>query len=103
MLTWITYIEPREAQKFLGLIPSFLDEADPRPAAQQISANYIGGWDTMHGFEMDGEMRLCYPADPPLEPIATTKIRNELITVYPYGWVAVCQIEDGTFEVARCD
>jgi len=103
MLTWLTYIDPQKAIEALGLIPSFLDENDSRSASQQIAKNYIGGWLPMAGFNLGEGMRLLYPDDPPLDPIATVRLRDELITVYPYGWVAICQCNDGSFEVSRCD
>jgi hypothetical protein len=103
MLTWLTYVDPEEALSALGIIPSFLDEDDQRLSAEQINDRYVGGWSPVSGFTIDKEFRLCYPGDPPLNPVATTRLRSELITIYPYGWVVIGKIEDGTFEVSRCD
>ena len=56
----------------LGFLPSFLSEADPRPAAEQIHANYThgGGWNPrLHGQSFDPvTLALTYPGDPPLYP-----------------------------------
>jgi len=85
----------------LGFLPEFLDEEDPRLASAQFNANYIGGWNPFPGFTMEGDT-LQYPGDPPLVPIAYTKLRDETIIFYPYAFVAIKQ-PDGTFEVSRMD
>lgn len=85
----------------LGFLPEFLDEEDPRSASAQFNANYIGGWNPFPGFTMEGGT-LQYPDDPPLVPIAYTKLRDETIIFYPYAFVAIKQ-PDGTFEVSRMD
>ena len=85
------------SEDLLGLIPSFLDEQDERPARTQIA-----GWSPFEGFRLGESMDLLYEGDPPLSPAAWARLHNELIVVYPYGWVAIIQPDD-TFEVARCD
>jgi len=88
----------------LGLIPGFIDQDDPRSAAEQFDANYQhgGGWHPIKGFTVKGFV-LTYPGDPPYEPIAMWPLRDEMIVVYRYGIVAVFNIKDGSFEVARLD
>jgi hypothetical protein len=88
----------------VGLIPSFLDAADSRPAAEQFDAHYQhgGGWRPVPGFELQGGRILHYPGDPPLHPLAMIVLPGELVLIYPYGFVAVIQ-PGGAFEVARMD
>jgi hypothetical protein len=90
---------------FLGFIPQFLSPADPRPAAEQLDANYQhgGGWRPMTGWTFDPlTNRLSYPGDPPLTPAAVGYLRDEVILVYPHAWVLILQ-KDGSFEVSRMD
>ena len=84
-----------------GYIPSFLSEDDPRSAAEQIAAEYVGGWSKFDGFKMIDES-LKYPGDPALQPLAEGWLRDEHILVYESAWVAIVQ-KDGSFEVARLD
>ena len=96
-------IEPED----LGLIPSFLDDDDPRPAKEQFNERYAhgGGWRSMKGFDNksdDGLMVLQYPGDADLYPIAFWAFRDELVVVYPYGMVAIFQ-PGGEYEVSRMD
>jgi hypothetical protein len=86
----------------LGLIPSFLDEDDPRSAKEQFDANYIGGWLALPGVEALADGTLCYPGDPPLEVWAITNLRDEVIRVFDCSFVSITQ-PDGSFEVARLD
>ena len=45
---------------------------------------------------------LQYPEDPPLAPLAETKLRDEIIRVYHSSYVAIIQ-PDGSFLVCRMD
>jgi hypothetical protein len=96
-------LHPEASPEHLGFIPSFLNEDDPRPAREQIDANYRhgGGWSPFVGFAMTRDV-LCYPGDPPMSALAETKLREETIRVYDYSWVAIVQ-PDGTWEVACLD
>lgn len=102
-LIW-QFLHPDMSTEHLGLIPYFLDDADPRTAAEQIHANYeFGGWQPFDGWlymKDDGTLR--YPGDPVLRPLAKTKLRNEELFFYNHGWVGIRQ-PDGRFEVARLD
>jgi len=81
MTIQINIIHPRAHLSDLGLLPSFLNENDPRPAAEQFNDRYMfGGWHPMAGFKMN----------------------DELILVYPGDWVAIVQ-PDKSFEVCRMD
>lgn len=97
-------LHPR-ADDFLGFIPLFLDEGDPRPAAEQFNEAYAhgGGWNSFTGFKMDPvTYGIKYPGDPVIMPVAQASFRDELILVYPYAWVAIVQPDD-TYEIARMD
>jgi len=86
----------------LGFLPEMIDQDDPRPAKEQFDANYqYGGWQPIEKFTAKGFV-LNYPGDPPFEPIAMWPLREEMIVVYRYGFVAVFQ-KDGSFECARLD
>jgi hypothetical protein len=95
-------IDPRCQPDHIGLIPSFLDIDDPRPAREQFDEKYIGGWRPQPGFKLKDRYSLCYPGDPPLKPLAALPFRDELILIYLYGYVAIFQ-PDQSFEASRMD
>ena len=104
MLTWFT----KGKDVDLGLLPSMIDPADKRSAAEQFDANYQhgGGWRPQEGWVRIGDSGvIAYKDsdDPPLAPIAAAKMRGEIILVYPYSYVAIIQQSDGSFEVCRMD
>jgi len=89
----------------LGSIPSFLDEANPRPAREQLDSNYrhAGGWCSFPGFEMLPDGNLRYPGDPPVQLLADTVLHGtETIRFYQHSWVAIVQ-SDGSYEISRMD
>lgn len=89
----------------LGLLPFFIDPQDPRPAREQLDANYQhgGGWQPIEGFtRKKGTGDLCFPGDPPLSMIAFMRLRDERVEFYPHAFVAIVQ-KNGSFEVARMD
>jgi hypothetical protein len=87
----------------LGLLPEFLDAGDPRPARDQIDANYRrGGWRPIAGLTMQDDGSLVYPGDPPIQPLYETYLRREIVRLYEASIVAIIQ-PDGTFEVSRID
>lgn len=102
----VLILNPRYSDpNYFGLIPSFLDLDDPRPAKEQFAERYVyGGWRPQDGFIADpnGLPTLHYPGDPPLEPIAVMTFREELIFVYLHGYVSIFQ-KDGSFEACRMD
>lgn len=86
-----------------GLIPTFLDNHDPRPAAEQFNSRYIAGWNPFDGFKFDPVKRtLKYPSDPLLEVISEIRFRNERIMLFPSDWVVIVQ-PDGSWQVSRMD
>lgn len=98
-LCWVSTVEP----EVLGLVPSFFDALDERPAIEQVMEKYIGGWDHFKGFKLDeASGKLLYPGDPPMSVLASTVMHDEQIRLYESGWTMILQ-KDGTFEVARLD
>jgi len=100
----VLIVHPGVTPEHLGLIPYFLNENDPRPAREQFDANYShgGGWRPQNGFKMLDSGDLKYPGDPAMPVWAETRLRDEVIHFYQYGYVAICQ-GDGSFEVCRMD
>ena len=91
----------------LGILPQFISNSDPRSAIEQIHENYAhgGGWYDFKGFSLDftkplHELTLEYPEDPPMEILAFTTLRNEIVALFPRSWVAVIQ-RDGSFKIVR--
>ena len=103
----VLLVDPRCTLDHVGFIPTFLDEDDPRPAAEQFNERYMavgGGWRPQKGFTVrDGRPTLYYPGDPPPEPLAVMTLHGaETIFIYRYGYVAIFQ-DDGSFEACRMD
>jgi hypothetical protein len=88
----------------LGFIPAMLSAIDPRPAKEQINANYAhgGGWRSFAGFVMLPNGNMQYPEDEPTVLLAETALRNETIRFYDGAWLAIIQ-PSGEFEVCRID
>jgi hypothetical protein len=104
-MTTVYALHPLLQPGHVGELPYFIDENDPRPAREQLDANYAhgGGWQPMPGFRLSlTRYVLRYPGDPPLEPLAVMRLRAEWIFIYQHSIVAIVQ-QDGSFEVARMD
>jgi hypothetical protein len=104
-MTQVLFLHPRATMDHIGLIPSFLVEADPRPAREQFDERYSfgGGWHPMANFKLDPKtFALKYPGDPAFKPIARIPFRKEQIYIYEHAFVCIVQ-EDGSFEAARMD
>lgn len=103
MMIW-ELLHPNLTHDDLGLLPLMLIESDPRSAREQFDERYRhgGGWDPFVGFTLSGLGELEYPGDPPLRPLARTRLREEEIIVYQHEWVAIIK-PDRTFEVCRMD
>jgi hypothetical protein len=88
----------------LGIIPTFLDLNDPRPAREQFDERYISGWrPSKSEWQFDREtLTLQYPEDPPLSPLAYTLLRDELIVFYPHEFVMIAS-PGRPIEVMRMD
>jgi hypothetical protein len=88
----------------IGPILFWLDEEDPRPAAEQLDENYQhgGGWSPFKGFKLLKNGDIQYPGDEPLAPICAAGFRRELLLFYPFAWVMIMQ-KNGTFEICRMD
>lgn len=98
-----TYLHPR-ADDLIGIIPEFLSESDPRPAAEQFNERYAhgGGWNPMSGWGRLADDSLLYPPDELYHPVAKATLRDETIFIYENAWVAIVQ-PNGSFEVSRMD
>jgi len=96
-------LDPRLRHYDLGFIPAFLSLDDPRSSRDQIGQAYVSGWSHMPGFILDHtSMRLKYPGDPAMSPLARVNIRDEWVYIYPSAWVLILS-PNGDFEVARID
>lgn len=99
-------LHPNATIDHLGFLPSFLDEDEPLPAAEQIDSNFQhgGGWKPFDGFIFNpDDNSLKYPGDPPLRPCAETRLRGEHILLYhPGSWIVIVQ-PDGSWEAAKVD
>ena len=96
-------LHPATTVDMLGILPSFLDVDDPRPAAQQFNTNYVSGWGPFKGHTFDARtMTLKYPEDPPIHALAETQLRDERIILFECSWVMILQ-KDGSHEISRMD
>jgi hypothetical protein len=98
-MIWVTL----DSSVDLGFLPDIITDEDPRPVKDQVNDKYDygGGWRPLPGFNWNGRM-LTYPGDPPMEPIAVARLRDELLFFYPGDWLLVAQ-KDGSFECSRMD
>jgi hypothetical protein len=82
-----------------------LSEVNLQSAKVQLDRGYkrFGGWKPMPGFILGEGFELIYFGDPPLFPLAVTKLHNDLIYVYPHDWVMIYSLSGKTFEVSRMD
>lgn len=98
------FLHPKATAEHLGLIPAFLNHANPEPAAKQIDRYYAhgGGWKPVPGFTLNADGTLQFPGDPPLKAIAETQLGDETVRLYQLAFVAIIQ-KDGSLEVARVD
>lgn len=100
-------LHPKMDIEYLGLLPEFFSETDPRSAAEQLNANYAHGG----GFRPSPEGKwaldretlvLTYPGDPPFQPLAKAYLHDELLVFYQSAFLAIIQ-PDGSFKVTRVD
>jgi len=89
----------------LGFLPMILRDDDPRPVNEQMDDRYAhgGGWRPQGGFKFDFETgALKYPGDPPMYPVAMTRLHDDMIIIYPYAYMLV-RHKDGSWQVMRAD
>lgn len=105
LVKW-NFLHPQMTMAHLGHLPLWLDTDNPKSAREQLGEGYIvgGGWRPFSGHILGfgDDYKLYYPGDPPMEPLAIAKLRDELIVFYQSSWVAVIQA-DRSFEVCRMD
>lgn len=90
----------------VGMIPTFLNILDRRPAVDQINEGYAhgGGWRPLSGYKMDFKnFSLTFAGDTRKSPIAIIPLNDELVLVYEYGYVAIIDAITKTVAVARLD
>lgn len=89
----------------VGYLPQIITSVDTRSAIEQIKANYVGGWNPFEGFTLvknkNGSYQLEYPGDPPMKELSRTQLRDEVIVLFQYDWVAIIHGTD--YRVARID
>lgn len=101
----IKLLHPRATIEHLGLIPGWLNEANPKHAREQLNDGYVfGGWQSFGEgkIKLNPDNSFSYPGDPPQMPFAEIEFRDERIYMYPGSWVLVKQ-PDGSFEICRMD
>lgn len=94
----------------LGFIPEFFHTDDDRPAAEQLNESYAhgGGVNPFEGFTLKLDRKnlantsIKYPGDPKFLPLGWAKLRDEVILVFEYDWVAIVQPDD-SYVITRCD
>jgi hypothetical protein len=101
MLMFEKDVEPED----WGIIITMIDPDDLRPAKVQLDEGYQhgGGWRHQDGFKYDSKTGwMTYPGDPPFKPRSAIRLREELVVLYPFGYIAIVQ-PDGSFEISRMD
>ena len=91
----------------VGYIPQMLSEDNPASAQEQLHKGYLhgGGWNDFNGFTLvnkDGRYGLQYPGDPVMKERSRTRLRDEVVVLFDYSWIAVIQ-PNGDYRVARFD
>lgn len=101
--SWFT-LHPDVTAEHLGSVPSFLDLDDPRPAKEQFKESYIGGWNSRgHKWVLLPDKTIdTMDGDPPLQPYAECRLRDETIRLYECSYVVIIQ-PDGSFDASRMD
>lgn len=104
MTVAVKALHPRVTADHVGMIPNWLFENNPQSASVQLHNAYGhgGGWRPFIGFQLEDDNSLTFPGDPALKPIAEMHLRDELIFIYEYAWVAIIQ-PDRSYEVCRMD
>lgn len=73
-----------------GIIPTFINPADPRRMSEQINDQYISGWNDFKGFTIvsagDSTYRLEYKGDPPMRELGRIYIGTEILAIFEGGW-----------------
>lgn len=91
-----------------GFLPEFFSEADPRPAREQLDANYQhgGGVHPIEGFTLvnpaPGAASLHYPDDRPFRERGRATLRDETLILFEADVLAIVQ-PDGSFLATRVD
>jgi len=87
----------------IGYLGDMLNDADPRPAREQLDEAYAhgGGFRPFSGFTLL-DNGISYPGDPVMSELSRAQLRDESIRFYQGAWVAIVQ-PDGTHVISRMD
>lgn len=98
------FLHPKMTLEHLGLLPEIIRPDDPRPVADQLEDRYShgGGYRPLPGVTISGNGVRLYPGDPPIEPVATIRINDEVVWFYPDAFIAIVQ-PDGSAAMTRVD
>lgn len=105
------HIKPGYSDDILGLLPMIIRSSDPNSVEEQINTRYShgGGWMPFKGFELVNgnyhspkDLQIVYPEDPIYSSRAWTRVREELVVLFPHAWVMVMQ-PDNSFAMCRMD
>jgi hypothetical protein len=103
------FFAPGYNMEHLGLIPSFMSDDQPGDPVEQIDKHYQqgGGWFDFYGFKVHGSwpsVRLKYPEDPPILPIAFAEFKVRYwVVVFEHAWVGVYDKVEDKYRIARID
>lgn len=103
-MIWTSLSDDIDLLDAIGFLPEIFLDQDPRPAVEQAADRYAhgGGWRPQDGWELHPDGVAVYPGDPPQQVLAMATLRNEVLLVFRYGYVAIVQ-PDGSFEMSRMD
>lgn len=86
------------APDYLGSLPDLFSVHDSRSAAEQVSDH--PSWFPNPDMRIRTDGTLIFPGDPDLPPLFMAQIRDEIVYLYRYSWVAIVQ-SDGSYVVSR--
>ena len=102
-LEQFTDVEPQRLIDAMGVLPAWVDPADPRPARLQFETKYRFGVTEIPGVEVMPDGTWSYPGDPVLHPIAKIERAHEIVYFYRGAFVAIVQKSDGASFATRMD
>lgn len=87
----------------LGILPFWIDPADPRPMREQFDTKYNFGILEMQGGRIEEDGTYHYPGDPALHPVARAVLRDETIFFYQHSMVCIRNETTKTTFMTRMD
>jgi hypothetical protein len=115
-MSWVIWHEEAEKEygfpitmdELLGLIPAIIRQEDPRPVREQVADRYAhgGGWHPFGqgAWRLGSGMKLQFPGDPAMKPLAATTmpLSGEVVYLYAHSMILVMN-SDHNYEVSRMD